>query len=120
MSHLTHEAKIYIEQSDKVLYLVNEPAMKEWICKSNVNSESLDGLYFKYPLRSQCYKAIADYVLEVLRTNINVCVVLYGHPLVFAQPAMMAVIKARKEGYPVKVLPGISAEDCLFADLLVD
>jgi hypothetical protein len=31
ISHLTTEAKTYIEQSNKVLYLVNEPAIKEWV-----------------------------------------------------------------------------------------
>ena len=44
----------------------------------------------------------------------------YGHPTVFAQPAIDAAIKAKQKGYYIKVLPGISAEDCLFADLLID
>ena len=48
LSHLTMEAKTYITQSEKVLYLVNEPAMKEWIQGANKNTESLDYLYFKY------------------------------------------------------------------------
>jgi uncharacterized protein YabN with tetrapyrrole methylase and pyrophosphatase domain len=120
MSHLTTEAKAYITQSDKVLYLVNEPAMKEWIQKNNKNAESLDPIYTKYPLRIDCYRAITDYILDTLRQQQHVCVVLYGHPAVFAQPALNAVRKAREEGYYAKILPGISAEACLFADLLVD
>lgn len=120
MSHLTTEAKAYITQSDKVLYLINEPAMKEWIERNSKNAESLDLIYTKYPLRIDCYNAITDYILETLRQGLHLCVVLYGHPAVFAQPALNAVRKAKQEGYYAKVLPGISAEACLFADLLVD
>lgn len=120
MSHLTTEAKAYITQSEKVLYLVNEPAMKEWIQRNNQHAESLDPIYTKYPLRIDCYHAITDYILETLRQQQHVCVVLYGHPAVFAQPALNAVRKAKEEGYYARILPGISAEDCLFADLLVD
>jgi tetrapyrrole methylase family protein/MazG family protein len=120
MSHLTTEAKTYIEQSDKVLYLVNDPAMQEWIQSANPNAESLDEIYARYPLRLHCYRAITNYILEVLHQKQHVCVVLYGHPAVFAQPALDAVRQAQKEGYYAKILPGISAEDCLFADLLID
>ncbi len=40
LSHLTTEAKTYIENSSKVLYLVNEPAIALWINEKNNNSES--------------------------------------------------------------------------------
>jgi tetrapyrrole methylase family protein/MazG family protein len=120
VSHLTTEARVYIEQSERVLYLVNEPAMKEWIVKTNPKAESLDELYVKHHLRLHCYRAITKYILEVLYQRNHVCVVLYGHPAVFAQPGLDAVIKAKKEGYDARILPGISAEDCLFADCLID
>lgn len=121
LSHLTNEARVYIEQSDKVVYLVNDPAMKEWIQKTAVHAESLDTWYTKYPLRADCYHAITNYILENLyNTNQHLCAVFYGHPSVFSQPGLNAASKARQEGYYVKVLPGISAEDCLFADLLID
>lgn len=120
ISHLTTEAKTYIEQSDKVMYLLNEPAMKFWIQDVNTNTESLDFIYNAYPLREQSYSAIAKHILNAVRQNQHVCVVLYGHPSVFATPALEAVIQARKEGYFAKILPGISSEDCLFADLLID
>lgn len=120
LSHITVETNAYLEQSDKVLFLVNDPAMKEWIMKINPNSQSLDFLYTKYPLRKDCYQAITEYILTELRKMQHLCVVLYGHPSVFAQPGLNAVKIAKKEGFTAHVLPGISAEDCLFADLLVD
>ncbi len=120
MSHLTTEAKTYIEQSDKVFYLVNEPAMKTWIHKVNNNAESLDEIYNQHEHRLDSYHAITNFILEALRKKVHICVVVYGHPTVFAKPALDAVAQAQKEGYFAKILPGISTESCLFADLLID
>lgn len=120
LSHLTNEAKAYIEQSDIVLYLVNDPAMKKWLQKTSRASKSLDSLYNKFPLRLDCYKAITRYILDNLLQDQHVCVVLYGHPCVFAQSGLDAVLEARQQGLTANILPGISSEDCLFADLTID
>lgn len=120
LSHLTTEAKAYLEQSEKVFYLLNDPLMKEWVQKINPNAESLDNFYKQFELRKDCYQAITQHILNAVRDQQHVCVLLYGHPAVFAQPGLEAVRIARGEGYFANVLPGISAEDCLFADLLID
>jgi len=120
ISHLTIEAKAYIEQADKVLYLVNEPLIKEWLHTLNKNAESLDEIYLKFDSRLEAYSAISEYILIELRKKQHVCVVIYGHPTVFAKPALDAVVQAKEENYDAKVLPGISSEDCLFADLLIN
>lgn len=120
LSHLTIEAKAYIEQSNKVLYLVNDPAMKEWIQQKNSNAESLDALYFQSSQRIDSYFTITQHILSCLRQQQHICVVLYGHPTVFSKPALDAVVQARKEGFEAKILPGISSESCLFADLMID
>lgn len=120
LSQMTLETKAYIEESDKVLYLVNDPVLKQWIIKTNKNTESLDPIYFAHAKRIDSYQAITDYILAQLSTGFHICVALYGHPAVFAKPALDAVIEAKKRGYNAKVLSGISAEDCLFADLLID
>lgn len=119
-AHLTTEAIAYIQQSDIVLYLVNDPVLKSWIQKQNQHTESLDFLYASNPNRSDAYQRITDYVLEHLHQNKHVCFVLYGHPSVFSKPGLDAVKKARESGYFAKILPAISAEACLFADLLID
>lgn len=110
ISHLTVEAQAYIEKANKVLFLVNEPAMKEWIIKKNSNAESLEYLYHQFEVRLHAYRAITQYILKILREKRHVCVVLYGHPSVFAQPGLEAVQQAKKEGYYAKILPGISAQ----------
>ena len=58
--------------------------------------------------------------LTVLRAGKNVCAAFYGHPGVFAWSPHKAIEIARKEGYRAHMEPGISAEDCLYADLGID
>jgi hypothetical protein len=49
-----------------------------------------------------------------------VCAAFYGHPGIFACIAHLAIKDARAEGFSAEMLPGISAEDCLVADLGID
>jgi len=59
-------------------------------------------------------------LLREVRAGFNVLCLFYGHPGVFVSPSHRALIIAREEGYQARMLPGISAEDYLFADLEVD
>ncbi len=70
--------------------------------------------------REQTYEEMVERVMERVRAGNDVCFVSYGHPGVFADPMHEAVRRARAEGYAAAMLPAISAEDCLFADLGVD
>ena len=59
-------------------------------------------------------------LLEPVRRGRNVCGAFYGHPGVFVTPSHEAVRRARAEGFPARMLPAVSAEDCLYADLGID
>jgi hypothetical protein len=59
-------------------------------------------------------------VLDSLTTNDIVCFVLYGHPGVFVYPSHEVIRRAKLAGHDAQMLPGISAEDCLFADIGID
>jgi len=120
LSHLTTEAKASIEKSDKVLYLVNEPAMKKWIKDTNPNSESLDYLYDTNLTRNENYLLIAEYINQVLHKTKVLCLVMYGHPTLMADPSIYSVNLAIRNGHNTYVLPGISSEACMFADLVID
>lgn len=119
-SHWTTEAQALIKNADRVLYLVNEPLMQEWLKTHIKNAENLESAYAPDTLRRDTYRAITEAILQALTSAQHVCVVLEGHPLVFAKPALDAVIEAKKRGIATFVAPGISAEDYLFADLLID
>jgi hypothetical protein len=59
-------------------------------------------------------------IMECVRSGKCTCAVFYGHPGVFCWPGHEAIRQALREGYKAKMLPAISAEDCLFADLGLD
>ena len=63
---------------------------------------------------------IVEEVLTPVRRGLRVCAALYGHPGVFSYLGHEAVRRARDEGFRARMLPAVSAADCLFADLGVD
>jgi hypothetical protein len=63
---------------------------------------------------------MVEEILTAVRDGKRVCAVFYGHPGVYVEPSHEAVRRARAEGFQARMLPGVSAEDCLVADLGVD
>ena len=120
ISHLTHEVEVYIQNSSKILYLSNEPAIEEWIKSKHLNTESLYDYYTRHESRLKNYQEIANKILSDVNKFETTLVLLYGHPTVYAMPALEAAIKARKQNVEVIILPGISADACLYADLMID
>ena len=119
VGHLTLAARSWIEGADKVLFAVADPLTAKWLLSLNPAAESLP--YDTGNLRRRTtYDEMVERILVEVRSGLNVCAVFYGHPGVFADPAHEAIRQARREGFRAEMLPGISAEDCLFADLGVD
>lgn len=109
-----------MEQAEKLIYLVADPATSYWVRSLNSTAESLQGYYSREKRRLTTYLEMVDRILHFVRQDLRVCAAFYGHPGVFVYPSHEAVDRARSEGYPAKMLPGISADACLFADLGVD
>jgi hypothetical protein len=120
MGQMTIEAQAHIQQAEKVLFLVSDPIMADWIKDINPSAESLYPCYRLDEHRMIAYEAMTERILCEVRKGLRVCVAFYGHPGVFVYPSHEAMKQARLEGYGAKMLPGISAEDCLFADLGID
>jgi uncharacterized protein YabN with tetrapyrrole methylase and pyrophosphatase domain len=120
LSQLTVEARSEIESAEKLLFLVADPVSQAWLADLCPDAESLAKYYSTDKRRSVTYAEIVERILECVREGRRVCVALYGHPGVFATSAHKAIRLARLEGYEARMLPAVSAEDCLFADLGVD
>lgn len=116
----TIEARGAIEAADKVFYLVADPLTGRWIERLNASAESLYDAYAVGTPRVESYAQMVARILAPVRAGMRVCAVFYGHPGVFALPSHEAVHRAREEGYAARMVPGVSAEDCLFADLGLD
>ncbi len=116
----TLEARQSIEQADKVLYLNSDPICEMWIKKMHPEAESLRVFYGHDKHRNESYKQMTELTLKYVRDRLDVCEVCTGHPGVFVDHSHESIRQARSEGYEARMLPGISAEDCLFADLNID
>jgi Protein containing tetrapyrrole methyltransferase domain and MazG-like (predicted pyrophosphatase) domain len=121
VGHLTMEAVAWIRQADRVLYVVGDPVAEAMLKDLNpAGAESLTGMYAVGKPRIQTYNEMVDRTLECVRAGMLTCMACYGHPGVFVYPSHESIRRARAEGYSARMLPGISSEDCLFADLGVD
>jgi uncharacterized protein YabN with tetrapyrrole methylase and pyrophosphatase domain len=119
-SHMTREARLRLEAADVVLSVVAEPGMQAVLEQLNPKTRSLHDLYELGESRAAAYQAMAEEIVRHVREGKDVVAAFYGHPGVFVAPSHEAIRMARAEGYRATMLPGISAEDCLFADLGVD
>ncbi|HVG22795.1 MAG TPA: SAM-dependent methyltransferase [Thermoanaerobaculia bacterium] len=121
IGQMTMESIAWIRKADKVLYIVSDPIAEALIKKLNPDgAESLYTLYGENKPRMQTYNEMIDKTLGYVREGKVVCMAAYGHPGVFAYPTHESVRRARAEGIKARMLPGVSAEDCLFADLNID
>lgn len=117
---ITLEALTHITRAERVLYLAGDPASSRWLQQLNPASESLADAYAEGRLRVDSYREMTNRILGPVRMGHRVVAVFYGHPGVGVDPAHAALRQARAEGYPARMLPGVSAEACLIADLGLD
>lgn len=119
-SHLTPLARSYIEQADVVFAGMSNGVIEMWLSKLHRDVRSLQGLYAEGKSRMDTYRQMVDTMLSEVRAGKKVCGAFYGHPGVFAGPPHEAIQIARREGFFAHMEPGISAEDCLYADMGID
>lgn len=120
VSHFTLEAQAHIQQADIVLYAAADPVTDIWIESQNPNAFDLYQYYADDKARIITYVQMIERIMIEVRAGKYVCALFYGHPGVFVTPSHNAIAIARQEGYDAVMLPAVSAEDCLYADLGVD
>ncbi|KAG6331561.1 hypothetical protein ID866_7527 [Astraeus odoratus] len=121
IKHITLETLSYIEQAGKVYYGVTDPATEAFIRdKSKGDCFDLRVYYDTKKHRYESYVQMCEVMLKDVRAGYDVLGIFYGHPGVFVSPSHRAIAIARDEGFQAKMLPGISAEDYMFADLGFD
>ena len=119
-SHITPLARSYIEKADVVFTALSDGIIELWLARMNKDVRSLQSLYKEGKSRAETYRQMVDVMLTEVRAGKQVCGAFYGHPGVFALPPHKAIEIARAEGYHAHMEPGVSAEDCLYADLGFD
>ena len=116
---ITLAAKAWIEQAEKVLFAVADPLTAVWLQELNPTAEPLH-IDKSHSTRRAMYQDFVDQILAAVQEGQRVCAVFYGHPGVLTDPAHATITAVRAAGYPAKMLPGISADACLYADLGID
>jgi len=121
VGQLTLEAIAWMQEADSLLYVVGDPIAEAVMQRLNPKAAvSMAGYYGEGQPRIYAYNAMIDHILRCVRAGDRTVAAFYGHPGVFAYPSHESIRRARAEGYSARMLPGISSEDCLFADLGVD
>jgi hypothetical protein len=120
-SHLSPLARSHIEQSDVVFAALSDAIVELWLQRMHPDVRSLQPYYGKGDKsRAITYREWVEVMMAEVRAGKRVCAVFYGHPGIFAWSPHEVIKAARAEGFPAHMEPGISAEDCLYADLGID
>jgi uncharacterized protein YabN with tetrapyrrole methylase and pyrophosphatase domain len=119
-AHISPRSRSYIEQADVVFAAVSDPLVELWLQDMHRNVRSLQPFYAEGKSRHDTYREMVEAMMVEVRAGRTVCGAFYGHPGVFAQVPHHAVEQARRENFDAHMEPGISAEDCLYADLGID
>jgi uncharacterized protein YabN with tetrapyrrole methylase and pyrophosphatase domain len=122
VGQLTVESMAYLQRADRILSVVEDSLASDIFASLNPKAEhqSLVSLYQEGEPRRTTYEAMVQAVMNSVRKQgLTVCA-FYGHPGVMAYPGHEAIRRARLEGFQARMLPAVSAEDCLFADLGID
>ena len=120
IAQLTLEAAAWIRAADIVCYALADPVTQRWVLDNAKQAEDLAVYYDESANRLATYDRMAARLVAHARAGRTVVGAFYGHPGIFTDPSHQAVAIARAEGIEARMLPGISAEDCLFADLGID
>jgi len=119
-AHISPRSRSHIEQADVVFAAVSDPLVELWLQDMHTEVRSLQPYYGEGKSRHDTYREMVEAMLIEVRAGRRVCGAFYGHPGVFARVPHQAIEQARREGFPAHMEPGISAEDCLYADLGID
>lgn len=104
----------------EVIFCLVDPVALGMIRAFRPDAANLGEHYAEGKDRRATYREIDAAIMAEVRAGKRVCAVFYGHPGVFADVPHAVLRKARAEGIPARMEPGISAEACLYADLGID
>ena len=119
-SHLSPLARSHIEQADVVFAGLSDGIVELWLQRMHPDVRSLQPYYAEGKSRMVTYRQWVELMMTEVRAGKKVCGVFYGHPGIFAWSPHKVIEVARAEGFEAHMEPGISAEDCLYADLGID
>lgn len=120
VTQLTLEAVAEMAAAEVLLHVIGEPVQEDVVKALNPAARTLTGHYHDGLERGATYEAMVQEILASVTAGRRTVAAFYGHPGVFTYPSHEAVRRARALGYPARMLPAVSAEGCMWADLGLD
>ena len=121
VDQITRETERAIRRSNEVLYVDTGIATRTYLTGLCPKVTSLfETSYRETAHRLNAYHHMAACVLEAALDHPPVTFAMHGHPIVGAYAPFLIVDMANVLGLEARVLPGISAMDSLFAELMID
>ena len=121
VDQLTREVERVIRRSNEVLYVDTGVATRAHLASLCPRVTSLfESSYEESSHRLNAYHHMAARVLDAALDHPPVTFAIHGHPIVGVYAPFLIRDMAGLLNLEVQVLPGISAMDCLFAELMVD
>lgn len=119
-AHLTPRSRAFLADADLVFVAVTDALTEQWIATINPKVQSFSHLYQEGKSRKDTYQQMTDLIVGAVQAGQKVVAAFYGHPGVFAQVARQALVQVKALGCAGQMEPGVSAADCLHADLQLD
>lgn len=120
LAHCSVEAQAHIEQAEVLVVHVPDALGMIWLRERHPDLIDLQSCYRESANRADAYELMVQRTVAPAIAGKRVVAVFYGHPGVFVSPSHEAIKRARAAGISARMLPGISAEDCLVADVGFD
>lgn len=114
---ITPETRSAMQQADHLFYLVNDPVTAGVLAALNRTSESLVPFYRQGEPARRAFTNMAERIVAPLDEGLEVTAAFVGNPAVNNPIGHEATRLARLRRVPVRMLPGVSIEDCLMADV---
>lgn len=118
--HVTPETRAAMEGADRLFYLMTDSATVAWIHDVSPDAVSLHDCYREGGPGVAASHEMAERIVAPLAEGLRVCALFAGHPAIGMHTVHEAIRRARERGHRTRVLPAVSFEDCLVADLGVD
>lgn len=120
VDQLTREARRAIQGCTTLYVVDSSPGIQSYFTALGLEVVDLSRHYAEGKDRLQTYLEMSKEVISGAINKGPVSFGLYGHPTVFAYPPFVIKAVAESFGLTVGVVPGVSALDCMLAELMID
>lgn len=119
-SRLTREAETILLSEDRVMFRMSDHPVYQWLAAQGIEVLPFDFVYPQGLTGTPGYEFIADAVIGEARRCGRAVLAVPGHPTVFEETPEIIVGKVAGTDIAVRIIPGLSFVDLLYAELAVD